>query len=209
MNEDPSRLEQLNGVEETTSKRIKVRDVELVEDNPLAMLDKDDSPDPESPSLVDSGSEKSNDGEGEQQTSNGHDFKKDDKNEELDLSIYYLSDEDEEDSSDDAYNPWDAIEYETETALQRELSDPDHHGLEAGHSEEEIISEMLRRRYVKDRQYHRQCYKVEDFEHDQFDLESVKAIWMDQLDTSYVIPGFTMIVTSHEDPRLYHYLCRA
>jgi len=120
--------------------------------------------------------------------------------EEEDLSMYYFSDEDEEDSSEyEYYTEKDAIEYNSEAGLQRTLSDR-----EGKIKEEEEIKRMLLQRAREE-----QMLRMLQFEHDQFDLESVKAIWLDELDTSFKLPGFTMVVTSHEDPCVLQRLCRA
>jgi len=120
--------------------------------------------------------------------------------EEEDLSIYYFSDEDEEDSSENEYyTEKDAMEYNSEAGLQQTLSDR-----EGKIKEEEEIKKMLLQRA---REEH--MLRMLQFEHDQFDLESVKAIWLDDLDTSFELPGFTMVVTSHEDPCVLQRLCRA
>jgi len=120
--------------------------------------------------------------------------------EEEDLSMYYFSDEDEEDSSDDEYyTERDAMEYDSEAGLQRTLND-----CEGTIEKEEEIKKMMLQRA---REEH--MLRMLQFEHDQFDLESVKAIWLDELDTSFKLPGFTMVVTSHEDPCVLQRLCRA
>lgn len=114
-----------------------------------------------------------------------------------DLTQYYFSDEEEEESSDDIYTELDAVEYESETSLQNELS--------RGESESEAkeIARMLERRRAQEERK----MMLQMFEHNQFDLDSVKAIWLHDVDRTQKLPGFTMVVTSSEDPLFRQELC--
>jgi len=168
-----------------------------------SLLDDSDLSDANSPGLTESGSERSSVSDRADMLEMMKELSDDLEEslaEEEDLSMYYFSDEDEEDSSDyEYYTEKDAIEYNSEAGLQRTLSDR-----EGKIKEEEEIKRMLLQRA---REEH--MLRMLQFEHDQFDLESVKAIWLDELDTSFKLPGFTMVVTSHEDPCVLQRLCRA
>jgi len=169
-----------------------------------SLLDDSDLSDANSPGLTESGSERSSVSDRadmlELMKELSDDLEESLAEEEEDLSMYYFSDEDEEDSSEyEYYTEKDAIEYNSEAGLQRTLSDR-----EGKIKEEEEIKKMLLQRA---REEH--MLRMLQFEHDQFDLESVKAIWLDELDTSFKLPGFTMVVTSHEDPCVLQRLCRA
>jgi len=169
-----------------------------------SLLDDSDLSDANSPGLTESGSERSSVSDRadmlELMKELSDDLEESIAEEEDDLSMYYFSDEDEEDSSEyEYYTEKDAIEYNSEAGLQRTLSDR-----EGKIKEEEEIKKMLLQRA---REEH--MLRMLQFEHDQFDLESVKAIWLDELDTSFKLPGFTMVVTSHEDPCVLQRLCRA
>jgi len=162
-----------------------------------------DSSDANSPGLTESGSEGSlceREDMLELIKELSDDLKESFVEQEEDLSLYYYSDEDEEDSSDyEYYTEKDVIEYTSEAGLQRTLSDR-----ERKSKEEEEIKKMLEQRA---REEHMR--RMLQYEHDQFDLDSVKAIWLDDLDTSFKLPGFSMVVTSHEDPCFLQRLCRA
>jgi len=169
-----------------------------------SLLDDSDLSDATSPGLTESGSERSIVSDRadmlELMKELSDDLEKSLAEEEEDLSMYYFSDEDEEDSSEyEYYTEKDAMEYNSEAGLQRTLSDR-----EGKIKEEEEIKKMLLQRAREE-----QMLRMLQFEHDQFDLESVKAIWLDELDTSFKLPGFTMVVTSHEDPCVLQRLCRA
>jgi len=168
-----------------------------------SLLDDSDLSDANSPGLTESGSERSSVSDRADMLELMKELSDDLEEslaEEEDLSMYYFSDEDEEDSSEyEYYTEKDAIEYNSEAGLQRTLSDR-----EGKIKEEEEIKKMLLQRA---REEH--MLRMLQFEHDQFDLESVKAIWLDELDTSFKLPGFTMVVTSHEDPCVLQRLCRA
>jgi len=163
--------------------------------------DDSDFEDANSPGLTESGSERSN-ADREDMMKIIKELRDDLKEslEEEDLSMYYYSDEDEDDSSDyEYYTEKDVIEYTSEAGLQRTLSDRENRL-----KEEEEIKKMLEQRAREDH-----MRRMLDYEHDQFDLDSVKAIWLDDLDTSFKLPGFKMVVTSHEDPCFLQRLCRA
>jgi len=167
-----------------------------------SLQDDSDFSDASSPGLTESGSERSL-GDREdilEMIKELSDDLKESFEQEEDLSMYYYSDEDEEDSSDyEYYTEKDVIEYTSEAGLQRTLSDR-----ESKLKEEEEIKTMLEQRA---REEHMR--RLLEYEHDQFDLDSVKAIWLDDLDTSFKLPGFTMVVTSNEDPCFLQRLCRA
>jgi len=168
-----------------------------------SLQDDSDISDASSPGLTESGSERSLADRAdilEMIKELSDDLKESLDEEEEDLSMYYYSDEDEEDSSEyEYYTEKDNIEYTSEAELQRSLSDRENRL-----REEQEIKKMLEQRA---REEH--MLRMLEYEHDQFDLDSVKAIWLDDLDTSYKLPGFTMVVTSHEDPCLLQRLCRA
>merc|ERR1712117_402138 len=168
-----------------------------------SLLDDSDLSDANSPGLTESGSERSSVSDRADMLELMKELSEDLEEslaEEEDLSMYYYSDEEEEDSSEfEYYTEKDAMEYNSEAGLQRTLSDR-----EGKIKEEEEIKKMLSQRA---REEH--MLRMLQFEHDQFDLESVKAIWLDELDTSFKLPGFTMVVTSHEDPCVLQRLCRA
>jgi len=168
-----------------------------------SLQDDSDISDASSPGLTESGSERSLADRAdilEMIKELSDDLKESLDEEEEDLSMYYYSDEDEEDSSEyEYYTEKDNIEYTSEAELQRSLSDRENRL-----REEQQIKKMLEQRA---REEH--MLRMLEYEHDQFDLDSVKAIWLDELDTSYKLPGFTMVVTSHEDPCLLQRLCRA
>jgi len=173
---------------------------EILEDS---LLDDSDFSDANSPALTESGSERSSVCDRTDMLELMKELSGDLEEslaEEEDLSMYYFSDEDEEDSSDDEYyTEKDAREYNSEAGLQKTLNN-----CEDKIKEEEEIKKMMLQRA---REEH--MLRMLQFEHDQFDLESVKAIWLDDLDTSFKLPGFTMVVTSHEDPCVLQRLCRA
>jgi len=168
-----------------------------------SLQDDSDISDASSPGLTESGSERSLADRAdilEMIKELSDDLKESLDEEEDDLSMYYYSDEDEEDSSEyEYYTEKDNIEYTSEAELQRALSDR-----ESRLKEEQKIKKMLEQRA---REEH--MLRMLEYEHDQFDLDSVKAIWLDDLDTSFKLPGFTLVVTSHEDPCLLQRLCRA
>jgi len=161
-----------------------------------------DSSDANSPGLTESGSERSLCDREEMLElfkELSDDLKGSLNEQEEDLSMYYYSDEDEDSSDYEYYTEKDVIEYTSEAGLQRTLSDR-----ERKLKEEEEIKKMLEQRA---REEHMR--RMLQYEHDQFDLDSVKAIWLDDLDTSFKLPGFAMVVTSHEDPCFLQRLCRA
>jgi len=168
-----------------------------------SLPDDSDISDASSPGLTESGSERSLADRAdilEMIKELSDDLKESLDEEEDDLSMYYYSDEDEEDSSEyEYYTEKDNIEYTSEAELQRALSDR-----ESRLKEEQKIKKMLEQRA---REEH--MLRMLEYEHDQFDLDSVKAIWLDDLDTSFKLPGFTLVVSSHEDPCLLQRLCRA
>jgi len=175
----------------------------------ISLQDDSDFSEANSPGLTESGSERSIDREDlMEMIKELRDDLKDSIGEEEDLSMYYYSDEDEEDSSDDEYyTEKDVIEYTSEAGLQRTLSDR-----ENKLKQEEEIKRMLEQRAREEeilRMREEHILRMRQYEHDQFDLDSVKAIWLDDLDTSFKLPGFTMVVTSHEDPCFLQRLCRA
>jgi len=116
--------------------------------------------------------------------------------EDEDLSKYYFSDEeDEEESSNEMYTEWDAMEYTTVTFKDRSSANKENEGHE---------SDAIKRELERLAREQRLAY-----EHDQFDLESVKALWLDGIDRNQKLPGFTLLVTSNEDPYFMKRLCWA
>lgn len=115
--------------------------------------------------------------------------------EDQDLSKYYFSDEEEEESSSKMYTEWDAMEYKTVTFTDRSSANKENESHE---------SDAIKRELDRLAREQRLAY-----EHDQFDLESVKAIWLDGIDRNQKLPGFTLLVTSNEDPYFIKRLCWA
>merc|ERR1719433_197284 len=127
------------------------------------------------------------------------DFKE--KFESEDLSQFYFSDEDE-DSSDDIYTEFDAIEYNSENVLQKRLSDEDDDT-----DESELILHMMQKRELEMANARRQ---YQSFRRGLVDVESIKAAWLLNVDTTTAsLPGFTMVLTCAQDPLLFRCLCRA
>lgn len=116
--------------------------------------------------------------------------------EDEDLSKYYFSDEeDEEESSEEMYTEWDAMEYKTVTFTDRSSANKENESHESDAIKRELDRIAREQRYA--------------YEHDQFDLESVKALWLDGIDRNQKLPGFTLLVTSNEDPYFIKRLCWA
>jgi len=114
--------------------------------------------------------------------------------EDQDLSKYYFSDEEEE-SSSKMYTEWDAMEYKTVTFTDRSSANKENESHESDAIKRELDRLVREQRLA--------------YEHDQFDLESVKAIWLDGIDRNQKLPGFTLLVTSNEDPYFIKRLCWA
>merc|ERR1719499_830222 len=126
------------------------------------------------------------------------DFKE--KFESEDLSQFYFSDEDE-DSSDEMYTEFDAMEYDTEAVLQKRLSDE---GDDV--DERELVLRMLHKResdIAKARKQHHSHHRG------LVDIQSIKATWLLNVDTTASLPGFTMVLTCEQDPFSIRCLCRA
>jgi len=125
--------------------------------------------------------------------------------EDVDLSLYYFSDEDEEESSDEMYTAWDDMEYVVEASLAQKLSDSESSKID----EEAEIARMLEKReqMMEKRQRDQRRVAAQLYEHDQFDLPSVKALWLEDLDMDHQLPSFTMVLTSNEDPLFMRRLC--
>jgi len=107
---------------------------------------------------------------------------------EEDLSQYYYSDE-EETSDEMEYTEWDAMEYTGEVQHEE--------------AERQEIAKMLQKR-ERERRLHSKL-----MEHEQFDLDCVKALWLHNLDVNYTLPAFNMVLTCHEDDLVFQRLCVA
>jgi len=118
---------------------------------------------------------------------------------EEDLSQYYYSDE-EETSDEMEYTEWDAMEYTSEVELFEKVNDSKVQHEEA---ERQEIAKMLQKR-ERERRLHSKL-----MEHEQFDLDCVKALWLHNLDVNYTLPAFNMVLTCHEDDLVFQRLCVA
>jgi len=118
---------------------------------------------------------------------------------EEDLSQYYYSDE-EETSDEMEYTEWDAMEYTSEVELFEKVNDSKVQDEEA---ERQQIAKMLQKREHERRQHSKLI------EHEQFDLDCVKALWLQNLDVNHTLPAFNMILTCHEDDLVFQRLCVA
>jgi hypothetical protein len=115
--------------------------------------------------------------------------------EDEDLSKYYFSDEEEE-SSSEMYTEWDAMEYKTVTFTDRSSANKENKSRESDDAIQRELERLAREQRLA-------------YEHDQFDLDSVKAMWLDGVDRNQKLPGFTLLVTSNEDPYFIKRLCCA
>lgn len=118
---------------------------------------------------------------------------------EEDLSHYYYSDE-EESSEEMEYTEWDAMEYTSEIELSEKVHDSKFQDEDA---ERQEIAKLLQRREDERRQ------RSKLMEHEQFDLDCVKALWLHNLDMNHSLPAFNMVLTSHEDDLVFTRLCVA
>lgn len=118
---------------------------------------------------------------------------------EEDLSQYYYSDE-EESSEEMEYTEWDAMEYTSEIELSEKVHDSKFQDEDA---ERQEIAKLLQRREDERRQ------RSKLMEHEQFDLDCVKALWLHNLDVNHSLPAFNMVLTSHEDDLVFTRLCVA
>merc|ERR1712157_513903 len=110
---------------------------------------------------------------------------------EEDLSQYYYSDEEE--SSED-------MEYTNEIELSEKVNDSK---FEDEDTQRQEIAKLLQRREDERRQ------RSKLMEHEQFDLDCVKALWLHNLDVNHSLPAFNMVLTSHEDNLVFTRLCVA
>jgi len=112
-----------------------------------------------------------------------------------DLSQYYFSDE-EDSSEDEYYTELDEMECASEMSLQQMLCESTSDNVE----ERQIISKVLRDQRRQTRTIKKSLFHLPD----------VKAHWLSGIASlPKGLPGFNLVVTSHEDSSQFTQLCFA